>query len=336
MAKIAKTSPPQGGAARPRPVFVVVYERFQLLDGTGPAQVFATANEEMQAEGKALPYDVRLVSVAGGVVASSSGIALLTEKLPPASRAARGTVIAAGGGGVSDAMSDKRLIAWLRKARPLAARSCSVCTGAFLLAQAGLLEGRAAVTHWRHAEKFARQFPNTDTKADAIFVRSGSVYTSAGVTAGIDLCLSLVEEDLGKQVALRVAKRLVVHLKRPGGQLQFSSELLAQHSESPAFAPLLDAIRADVAHRYTIQEMAGIVKMSARNFHRRFSENVGVTPAKFLARTRLEQACRLIEGGTRSAKAIARGCGFASEANMRNAFVSYLGVTPREYQARFR
>lgn len=317
------------------PVFILVFDRFQLLDAAGPAQVFATSNEE-EAEPSGGRYEVRLVSRTGGLVRSSSGIALETGRMPDARRLAGALVIVAGGPGVQDILGDDVIERWLRHAAARAARVCSVCTGAFALAASGILDGHAAVTHWRHLDRFAQAFPRVRLQADPIFVKSGKFHTSAGVTAGIDLCLALVEEDLGLVHALAVAKRLVVYMKRPGGQLQFSSELLSQSAPGSEFAKLAARIKADLRSSWSVQKMSDLLGVSPRTLHRQFEESLGMSPARFVALARLERACLLIEQSSASLKAIARTVGFGREENMKNAFVRRLGVTPVHYSARFR
>ena len=332
-----KFPPSPGAQAAARRVFVVVFDRFQLLDATGPAQAFATSNEEAGLIAPTAPfYEIRLISSAGGAVASSSGITLLTQPLPSIADLAQATVIVAGGPGIDAAARDERLLHWLTQSASHAARVCSVCTGTFALAACGLLDGKEAVTHWRHLKRFAEAYPTVKIHGDSIFVKSGSLYSSAGVTAGIDLCLNLIEEDRGRPHALAVAKRLVVYIKRPGGQLQFSSELLAQTAESRQFDALIRQVKQNPAQSWSVEELAAFVSMSARSFHRQFVLEMGVTPSQFISATRLEKACMLIESTQSSLKAVARTAGLGNEANMKNLFLKRLGVTPSDYLERFR
>ncbi|HLD67547.1 MAG TPA: helix-turn-helix domain-containing protein, partial [Pseudomonas sp.] len=246
------------------------------------------------------------------------------------------TLILVGGFGVLPAAAEGTLLRWLALAAPQAARCCSVCTGAFLLAQAGLLDGRAAVTHWRYTEALRRYYPKVRVLDDALFIKDGPVYSSAGVTAGIDLCLSLVEEDLGREMALRVAKDLVVYLKRSGGQRQFSAELLAQAApEGGLIAELTAWLKPRLQQALSLESMAEAVAVSPRTLHRRFRDELATTPLQYLAQLRLEAACRLLEAGATSLKRTAQQSGFGSEYNLRRAFVQGLHVTPSEYRLRF-
>jgi transcriptional regulator GlxA family with amidase domain len=320
-----------------RTILVVVFDYFLLLDAAGPIQVFATANDEAVTRGDRGPrYRIRAVSASGGLIPSSSGVTLGTEPLPTVARARGATIIVAGGPGVHCDQGRGRLVEWVRKASVGAERTCSVCTGAFIVARTGLMDGGEAVTHWRDVADFRREFPGVTVRADALFVRSGRVHSSAGVTAGIDLCLSLLEQDQGREFALAVAKRLVVHSKRPGGQLQFSSELLAQSAPASSFDQLVHKLKEKPAQPWSVERMAGAVHMSTRSFHRRFAEAMGMSPLQYLANVRLEIACALIERERIPLKSIARKAGFGTEVNMKNAFARRLGVTPTQYLARFR
>lgn len=317
------------------PVWVLVFPGFQLLDATGPAQVFASANDEAAEAGQPKPYRVQLVSAVGGPVLSSAGVEVLARPLPSAAALRGSTLVVAGGAGVAQAVRDAALIAWIARAARAAARGCSVCSGAFLLAEAGLLDGRRAVTHWRNVAALKAHYPGVQVQDDALHVKDGSIYTSAGVTAGIDLCLSLVEEDHGRALALSVAKRLVVHLKRPGGQRQFSSELLAQTSEAGLAERLVQWLKPRLHAAVTVADMAEAMRMSARTLHRQLRCDGASTPARFLARLRLEAACGLLEAGTLPIKQVARKSGFGSEYNLRRAFVRRFGVVPGAYRSRF-
>ncbi|CAN5843818.1 GlxA family transcriptional regulator [soil metagenome] len=337
--KALPTASPRTDAQAVIPVWVVVFPGFQLLDAAGPAQVFATANDEATDDGAAAPYRVRLVSRAGGAIASSSGVTVLTQALPRTAALRGSTLVIAGGAGVAEAVQDAALVAWTARAHGLVARCCSVCSGAFLLAAAGLLEGRRACTHWRDVAALQRHHPGIQVQDDALHVKDGSVYTSAGVTAGIDLCLSLVEENGGRAAALSVAKRLVVHFKRPGGQRQFSSELLAQSAAGDRARGLTERLMAwlkpRLRERVSVADMAAAMALSSRSLHRQLLAEAALTPAQFLARLRLESACGLLEAGVLSMKQIAHRSGFGSEYNLRRAFVQRLGVVPSAYRSRF-
>ena len=316
-------------------VFVVVFDDFQLLDAAGPVQVFASSNDEPGRETRR-GYAVHTVSATGGLVRSTSGLCIATEPLPTPARTRGATIIIAGGEGARRTHGLDVVLDWVGKTAPAAARIGSVCTGAFILARSGLLDGGEAVTHWQHVAEFKAAFPSVAVRADALYVRNGNIYSSAGVTAGIDLCLSLVEQDHGRDHALAIAKRLVVHHKRAGGQLQFSSELLAQAAPSPPFDALVRTMRERPNIDWSIPRMAAAATMSPRSFHRKFGQALGMTPAQFLGNVRLEKACALIEREGASLKTIARKAGFGSEVNMKNSFTKRLGVTPTQYLARFR
>lgn len=315
-------------------IWVLVYPDFLLLDATGPVQVFSTANDDARDAGLAEPYRIALVSKEGGAVRSCSGVTVLTQKLPR-SAVTGATLIVSGGRGFEQALADAATLKWVTKAYPRLARCCSVCTGAFVLAHAGLLDHRHAVTHWQDAGQLQQRYPAVHVQDDAIYVKDGSLYTSAGITAGIDLSLSLVEEDLGRPAAQRVAKRLVVFLKRPGGQRQFSSELLAQADDQGTSARLIHWLKPRLKQAIGVEHMAQALALSVRTLHRRLGEESGTTPAQFLNRMRLDVACALLERADASIKQVARQSGFGSEYNLRRAFAAHLGVVPSEYHARF-
>lgn len=317
-------------------IWVLVLPGFVLLDATGPIQVFSTANQEARDAGRAAPYEINLISPAGGLVASNAGISLLTAPLPRRSLAGA-TLIVSGGSRLEQAATivAPAVLRWIARAAASLARCCAVCTGAFALARAGLLEQRRAVTHWRDLDQLRRQFPTVRVQDDAIYVKDGSVYTSAGIAAGIDLALSLVEEDLGHAAALDVAKCLVVFLKRPGGQRQFSCELLAQAAPHGLHGRLTHWLRERLAQPIDVRQMAAAHAVSVRTLHRQLQRDGGVAPAQLLLRLRMECACSLLERREISVKQVARQAGFGSQYNLRRAFAAQLGVTPGAYRARF-
>lgn len=316
-------------------VWIVVFPDFLLLDATGPAQVFSSSNDESRDTGLSERYAIHMVSPGGGEVASCSGVALLTQPLPPLESLRGATMIVAGGAGVRPALKDSALIAWIAAGAGEARRCASVCTGAFLLAEAGLLRHKRAVTHWQDVDSLRRAYPEVTVQDDAIYVKDGAVYSSAGISAGMDLCLSLVEEDLGRPHALNVAKRLVMYHKRPGGQRQFSSELLAEASGSELAQRLVAWLRPRVQEDIDVDRMAEALAVSARSLYRRLQQEAGVSPADLLARVRMEAACGLLETGSYSVKQVAHKAGFGSEYNLRRAFAQHLGVLPTDYRARF-
>jgi len=315
-------------------VWLLVFPNFMLLDATGPVQVFSTANDEARDAGRMPPYRIHLVASGGGQVASSSGVSVLTEALPPALPAG-GTVIVSGGRLADLPASGSAALDWVKRADGATARTCGVCTGAFVLARAGLLEGRRAATHWQEVPDLRAQHPGLLVQDDAITVRDGKFHTSAGISAGMDLALDLVEEDLGRAAALAVARRLVMFLKRPGGQRQFSSGLAPQANEEGICATLTAWLRPRLQQDIGIEAMAAACALSVRTLHRRLRQEAGITPAGLLARLRMETACQLLERPGMTVKRAARDSGYGTEYNMRRAFSTQLGVLPSEYQARF-
>jgi transcriptional regulator GlxA family with amidase domain len=315
-----------------RAVDVIAFPNVQLLDVTGPLQVFATANELAVAAGMPPSYRPRVIAP-GGTVIASAGLGLVGHDLPDA-REPCDTLVAAGGWGVHDALRDAALVDWVRERASHARRTASVCTGAFLLAAAGLLDGRRAVTHWTRCAELAARFPQVRVEADPIFIRDGAVWTSAGITAGIDLALALVEDDLGRALALDVARHLVVFLKRPGGQAQFSAALSLQKS-GERFGELHAWIAENLAADLSIATLAARVGMSERSFVRHYRAQTGATPARAIERIRLEAARRLLGDTRLPVKRVAARCGFGSEETMRRGFLRAIGVSPQAYRERF-
>ena len=312
---------------------MVAFPEVQLLDVTGPLQVFATANETIVKAGGSPPYAIRIVARQARSVVASAGIVLATDDLAPPGDPVD-TLIIAGGPGVKAAAAEEELVSWVRARAQAARRTASVCTGAYLLAATGLLDGRSAATHWSFCDDFARSFPAVRVEGDPIFLRDGSVWTSAGVTSGIDLALALVEEDLGREVALAVARYLVVFLKRPGGQAQFSVALSMQSGEEP-FGPLHAWIDANLSRDLSLSTLASQAGMSERSFSRRYLEATGLTPARAVDRLRVEAARRLLSDTNAPIKRIARQCGFGTEETMRRSFARLLSTSPQDYRARF-
>jgi transcriptional regulator GlxA family with amidase domain len=316
-----------------RVVEVLVYPAVQLLDVTGPVQVFASANDIVSEAGGTPPYLLRVVAKGGASVIASAGIELASTPLPRIG-AALDTLMIAGGPGIETASTDLALVKWVRGRANAARRVASVCTGAFMLAASGVLDGRRAATHWSCCAELARRFPAVHVESDPIFVRDGPIWTSAGVTAGIDLALALVEEDLGRDVALAVARYLVVFLKRPGGQAQFSTMLSLQSAEDK-FGALHAWIARHLADEISLPVLARQVGMSERSFSRRYAEATGLTPVHAVERLRVEEARRLLSESRLPAKRISQRCGFGSEETMRRSFLRLLATTPQDYRARF-
>jgi transcriptional regulator GlxA family with amidase domain len=317
-------------------VAIVVYPGVQSLDFAGPLEVFTGAQQLIEASGREeRGYEVRLFSVDGAPLRTSSGLTVTPDGALPDSRAHIDTLIVAGGAGWHRAGMDGALIDWIRRTAATARRTASVCTGAFLLASAGLLDGRRATTHWAAAEELARLHPRVRVEPDPIFLRDGRIWTSAGVTAGMDLALALVEEDSDRDAALTIARHLVLFLRRPGNQSQFSATLAAQQ---PAREPLREAQRGvveDVGGEHSVAAMAARAHMSQRHFARAFREETGITPARYVERVRLEAARRRLEDTADSIAAVAAACGFGTAETMRRAFLRALGVGPAEYRRRF-
>jgi transcriptional regulator GlxA family with amidase domain len=316
-----------------RIVEILAFPYVQLLDVTGPLQVFASANDFTAQAEDVPPYAIRVVAKGGQSVEASAGVALATHPLPSV-ETGLDTLVIAGGQGVEAAAADNVLVDWVRQRAGQARRTASVCTGAFLLAASGMLDGRRAVTHWSFCADLARRFPDVRVESDPIFVRDGSVWTSAGVTAGIDLALALVEEDLGRTVALAVARYLVVFLKRPGGQAQFSETLSLQAAED-RFGTLHDWISKHLADDLSLPVLARQAGMSERSFSRHYANATGLTPARAIERLRVEGARRLLSETRLPVKRISQRCGFGSEETMRRSFLRLLAATPQDYRARF-
>ncbi len=316
-----------------RVIELLAFPAVQLLDVAGPLQVFASANDLLAGPGRAQPYAPRVVAQGDLGVVASAGLGLAAAPLPPVD-AALDTLMVAGGQGVQAAAADPVLVEWVRARAMRARRLASVCTGAFLLAASGLLDGRRAATHWSLCAELARTFPAVRVEPDPIFVRDGPVWTSAGVTAGIDLALALVQQDLGRSVALAVARYLVVFLKRPGGQAQFSAALSLQAAED-RFGALHEWIDAHLADDISLPILADRAGMSERSFSRRYVEATGLTPGRAVERLRVEAARRLLSEQRLPVKRIAQRCGFGSEETMRRSFLRLLAATPQDYRARF-
>ncbi|MFD5854385.1 GlxA family transcriptional regulator [Streptomyces chartreusis] len=311
-----------------RTVLFVLFDAVQSLDVTGPLEVFMGA--EQHAPGT---YRIRTASLDGAPVRTSSGLTLVPDHALDDPLAAH-TLVVPGGQGTRT--PDPALVGWLREHGPRAERLVSVCTGAILLAAAGLLDGRRATTHWAYCDKLARDHPDVEVDPDPIYVRDGHVATSAGVTSGIDLALALVEEDLGREVALGIARHLVVFLRRPGNQAQFSAQLAAQTAQRE---PLRDVQRWITEHPdadLTVESLATRASLSPRHFARAFQSETGMTPGRYVDRVRLEHARRLLEDTADGIEEISRASGYGTPEAMRRAFVKALGAAPAEYRRRFR
>lgn len=303
-----------------RRVAFLVFPDFQLLDAAGPISAFEIAERHVPGT-----YELRVIAKEAGVVASTSGASM--NAVPLGRPASIDTLVVVGGEGTRPSSKDARIVRFVATCGAKSRRVASVCSGAYILAATGLLDGRAATTHWTRSDDFARKYPRVKLDADRIFVKSGKFWSSAGITAGIDLSLALIAEDLGEGVARKVAQQLVVYYRRPGGQSQFSALLELERADG-RFAPLLDYVRTHLRARLSVEELAAQACMSPRNFSRLFQSETGTTPAKAVMRLRAETARAHIESGGASVQQVARDCGFGDPERMRRAFVSLFGRPP--------
>ena len=309
---------------------MVAFPSMQALDLVGPLEVFTGASQIV-----AGAYDTQVVAPRRGRVETSSGMVLLAGQGLPDPRTDIDTLLVCGGPGVAAAERDERLIAWLREASGHARRVASVCNGALLLAGAGLLDGRRAATHWSACRDLAERYPKVTVENDAIFVRDGPIWTSAGVTAGMDLALALVEEDLGRDVALQIARWLVMFVKRPGGQSQFSAHLAGQRPGTGRLRELASWVHDNLAADLRVEILAGQACMSPRNFARAFRREVGMTPGKYVEVCRVQAARQALADTADGIDAVAVRCGFGTAETMRRAFHRHLGIGPADYRERF-
>ncbi len=315
-----------------RKIAILVFDDVELLDIAGPHDVFATA----AALSEATPsiYDVVTVAPKAGMVKSSSGLPF-QPGLELSSLRAADTFLIAGGAGIHALCEDQRMIAWLKRSAPKFRRLGSICTGAFLLAAAGMLEGRRAVTHWNWCDRLSARHPQTEVERDPIFINDKGVWSSAGVTAGIDMALAMIEEDHGAKLALRTAQELVVFRKRPGGQSQFGADLALKAALSPPLDGLRDWMLGHLDADLSVTALAARAGMSPRNFARLFHKTARLSPAKFVELARLEAARRRLEASADGIERVAAQCGFASADVMARAMTRRLGVTPGDYRRRF-
>ena len=319
-----------------RIVVILAFDSALALDITGPTEAFAMANRSCLGAGET--YELRIVSPDGGVISTASGIDMLTEPLNVIEEI--DTLIVSGGLEVQAVASNPTVSAWVRDVAMRARRVCSVCTGAFVLAEAGLLDGRKAATHWGSGLEFRKKYPLVELDLKPIYIRDGGVWTSAGVTAGIDLALALIEDDLGQSAAINIAKQLVVFLHRPGNQAQFSSTLSAQlktadRDAAQRFRQLHDWMAEHLSSDLTVPALADRVNMAPRSFARLYAEVMGVTPGKAVEDLRLEGAKQRLEARMALVKEVAFQCGFGNEERMRRSFLRKFGVAPSVYRERF-
>ncbi|MBG7617888.1 GlxA family transcriptional regulator [Herbaspirillum sp. AP02] len=319
----------------PRQVVILAYEGMNLLDLSGPLQVLATTNRLQGREA----YRLHVASAQGGAIVTSAGLPVMTQSLAALDALLAGqelhTLISPGGSLGEPFSLDLALVAWIRRMAPRAQRVCSVCTGAFHLAEAGVLDGLRVTTHWDSAEQLQRRYPALEVDGDPIYIRQGRIWTSAGVTAGIDLALALVEQDLGHACAIATARQLVVFVKRPGGQSQFSTPLASQATGAGRFAELHAWIAAHLEADLRVENLARQANMSPRTFARLYVAETGRTPARAVELMRLEAARRALEETRLPLKRIASQAGYGEEQNLRRVFLRQLGVSPGQYRERF-
>jgi transcriptional regulator GlxA family with amidase domain len=326
------------GEGATRKIAMVGFEGIQMLDVTGPLEVFSRASRLLLDSGQASapPYQVLFVAKEAGPVETSSGLALIAQ-CALRDLGIVDTVLVSGGAGTNVALEDPALVDWIREHLPRAKRYGAVCTGGLLLARAGLLDGRRVTTHWAFTRTLAELAPSARVEEDAIFVRDGRLWTSAGVTAGMDMALAMLEEDWGRKLALDVAHQLVMHLKRAGGSSQVSASLAAQaRAVDGRFRQLATWVSENLAGKLSIQSMAARAGMSARHFARCFNEEIGMTPAKYVERVRFEAAQQLLAQTDATVERVAESCGFGSAETLRRVFLRRTGVGPAAYRLRAR
>jgi transcriptional regulator GlxA family with amidase domain len=313
-----------------RRVVIVTFASAQILDVTGPLEVFSSASRQLPD----VRYRTEVASTSGGPVLASCGLELATTPLTAVTGPVD-TLLVAGGRDMHAACADADLLHHVRRLSAGARRVTSVCSGAFVLAAAGLLDGHRATTHWAECSLLATGYPRVAVEPDAIYVRDGRLWTSAGVTAGIDLALALVADDHGRPAAAAVARQLVVYLRRSGGQAQFSAVLAAQSADSEPLRELLAWLPDHLADDLSVPALAHRVSLSERQFRRVFTAEVGLTPADHVEALRLEAACRLLETTDRSVGQVARACGFGTPETMNRTFRRRLGTTPGDHRRHF-
>jgi transcriptional regulator GlxA family with amidase domain len=321
---------------RPLHVALFTYPGVQALDLSGPLEMFARTTRWLRDEGRSHPgYRVSVIGTEPGPIAASSGFRFLPDAEFRGFRGPIDTLIVVGGKGVDGVAADRAVIAWMRRMAGRVRRLASVCTGAFVLAEAGLLDGVGVTTHWQRAEELARRYPRLRVERDRIWVREGKVWTSAGVTAGMDLALAMIEEDCGADVALGVARAMVMYLRRPGDQSQYSTPLRLQAAETPSLRELVAWASDHPDADLSVPALAKRAGRSPRHLTRLFRAELGVAPGEAVEQLRVEAARRALQQSAAGLEQIAARCGFGSAEVMRRVFVRALHVTPSEYRQRF-
>ncbi|MGO9448708.1 MAG: GlxA family transcriptional regulator [Solirubrobacteraceae bacterium] len=330
------TKSPKSSISSPKNVVIVVYPDVQSLDFIGPLEVFAAAQQLIERTDRTEPgYRITVASLDGAPITTSGGMRIVPDTSLADVPKRIDTLLVPGGAGSAAASADEELLDWVGTAAKRTRRVTSVCTGAFVLAATGLLDGLRATTHWASAARLAKLHPAVDVDADAIYVHDGSVWTSAGVTAGMDLALALVEEDLDREAALTIARHLVLFLRRPGNQSQFSATLSAQEPEREPLREVQRYVVENVSEDLSVEALAKRAHMSPRNFARAFAAETGITPGRYVERVRLEAARRELEDTSQPIATVASACGFGTPETMRRAFLRALDVAPAEYRRRY-
>lgn len=320
-----------------RPIAIVAFDGVEIVDLTAPLDVFALSNEAFRRSGSAKGpiYPIQVLAKKSGLVTTSSGLRIHADSAYGDISDGIDTLLIPGSPEVTAVLSDPSLQEWVRAMSGRVRRLVSVCTGAFLLAETGLLDGRRATTHWAYCSRLAMDYPSVTVEPDRIFLRDGPIATSGGITSGIDLALSLVEEDWGREQALGVARMMVVFLKRPGGQSQFSGYLVSEATSHPDLRALQMWIMEHPAEDLCVEALAERMAMSPRNFARVFQEETGMTPAKFVEKTRIDAARHFLGDSAHRIDSVAVMAGFGDAERMRRAFLRQLGITPQDYRERF-
>ena len=324
----------RGKVATARTIGILGYPDVQALDLIGPADAFAIADEHVRAAGSTAGYNVLVLGLTCLTFAAESGV-LLKPHMSLDRAPSLDTLLVSGGRGLRVRGQYQRVANWIREHNSRIRRIASVCTGVYALAATGLLDGMRVTTHWKFAPDVAKQFPRVQVDADAIFIKAGKYYTAAGISAGIDLALALIEEDHGPELALSVARELVVYFKRPGGQEQYSEPLQFQARSSDRLSDLVAWIGAHLKHNLSVETLAGRVALSPRQFTRRFKETFGVNPGEFVEKLRLDEARRRLSNSNSTIESVAESVGFGNADSFRRAFERRFGVAPSVYRGRF-